>query len=108
MNYVAGWRAYYSGGAVYRSATTPIASLPQTGLLVWMLYFTDGTRRIMHGNDRCFWYNNGSTDGVYATTDETVVQINDRYPGAYIIEGELVSEQEFNDTIELAMRTKVP
>lgn len=108
MNYVAGWRAYYAGGTVYRSATTPIASLPQTGLLVWMLYFTDGTRRTMHANERYFWYNNGSIDGVYANTDETVAQINERYPGAHIIEGVLVSDKEFSDTLSLSFTVKAP
>lgn len=108
MNYVRGWRAYYADGSVYSSTNTAIKSLPQTGLLVWMLYFTDMTRRIMEGNDRCFWYDNGSTDGVFASTDETVSDINSRYPGAYIIEGQLVDDTTFKNIEYTALRTKEP
>lgn len=104
--YIRGWVAYYSGGVKYSSADTAPTALPQTGMLVWMLYFTDGTRRVLHGNDRYFFFDDGSDEGIFANTDESSAEILSRYPGAYIIEGEFVDDTEYNSTIKSAFRVK--
>lgn len=106
MSYVAGWSAYYSGGKTFSSKDTLPTDLPQTGMLVWMLYFNDGTRRVLESNDRYFWHDNGSPDGIFANTDESAFDVANRYVGAHIIEGELVSDTEMSSTKEIAFRTK--
>ena len=105
---ITGWHAWFSGGREFSSLNSTWALLPTTGALVFMLYFKDGTRRIMHGNDRYFWQDNGSTDGIYANTDEPVADIVGRYPRALIIEGELVSDVEMSGVMELSARRKSP
>lgn len=73
---------------------------------VWMLYFRDGTRRIMHGNDYYFWQDNGSDDGIYGQSDE--LDIAARYPGAYIIAGQLIDDTTYSSILSTAMRRKEP
>lgn len=107
MSYVIGWDAYYSGGKTFSNKVTLIKDLPATGMLVWMLHFKDGTRRIIAGNDRYFWQDNGSSDGIFAQTQELPADILLRYPNAIIIEGVLVSDTEYNATQTLAFSTKL-
>lgn len=104
---VSGWSAYYSGGSIYSSKDTAISALPSTGMLVWMLYFDNGTRRIMHGNDTYFWFNDGSEEGIFASNDDLPEEINARYSGAKIILGELVSDNEMKSTLSSAFAKKI-
>lgn len=99
------WKAFFSGGRIFDN-TTEWPNLPNTGALIFMLTFEDGTRRVMHGNDRYFWQNNGSIDGIFACTDDPAAEIIVRYPGAIIIEGELVIDTEMNAAMETAFRIK--
>lgn len=108
MSYVRGWHAWYANGTEYSSVTHTPMQLPQLGLQIWMLYFIDGTRRVLTGNDRYFFFNNGSVDGVFAQTDEPASEISLRYPGAYIIEGQLLSNSNYRTIEEAAHRRKEP
>ena len=108
MSYVLGWHAWYEEGAEYSSLDIPFTKLPQTGFQIVMLYFKDGTRRTIHGNDRYFFFDNGSEDGVFAQTDDSAAEIAIRYPGAYIIEGTLLPDAVFAAISKLASRRKEP
>ena len=108
MSYVLGWHAWYEEGAEYSSLDIPFNKLPQTGFQIAMLYFIDGTRRTLHGNDRYFFFDNGSPDGVFAQTDDPAAEIALRYPGAYIIEGTLLPDAVFAAISKLAGRRKEP
>ena len=108
MSYVIGWHAWYEEGAEYSSLAMPFTKLPQTGFQIAMLYFKDGTRRTIHGNDRYFFFDNGSSDGVFAQTDDPAAEIAMRYPGAYIIEGTLLPDIDFLAIQKLAHRRKEP
>lgn len=107
MSYVLGWTAYYAD-ATYSSVDTPIATLPTEGMQVWMLYFRDGTRRILHGNEYYFWCDNGSDDGIYGQSDNPPTEIAARYPGAYIIAGQLLDDAAYSIILSAAMRRKEP
>lgn len=105
MSYVRGWTAYFADGSIYSSIDTKPTSLPTIGIQIVMLYFTDGTRRIIESNDRVFWFDNGSDDGVWGQTDEPALDIAARYPGAHIMEGSLLSDSTFR-SIEIAALTR--
>lgn len=108
MSYVRGWHAWYADGTEYSSTTHTPTQLPQIGFLIMMLYFTDGTRRVIDGNDRYFYLNNGSPDGIFAQTDDPAAEVLARYPGCHLIEGQLVPDDQFRIAEEAAHRRKEP
>ena len=56
---VVGWKAWYTNNRFYSSATSTWTILPNFGVLVIMLYFADGTRRVMGGTEYYVWDANG-------------------------------------------------
>lgn len=108
MTYVRGWTAHYTNGLTISSDNRLPNELPQTGLQVWMLYFTDGTRRILEGNDRFFWLDNLSADGIFGQTDDPASEVLARYPGAYIIEGELLPDDAYREIRTRALKREEP
>lgn len=108
MSYVRGWAAHYSDGSIFTSTLHKVTDLPLTGMQIWMIYFVDGTRRIMHGNDRYFFFDNGSVDGVYAHTDDPAAEIAVRYPGAIIIEGEFLPDETYSAILQQALKRDSP
>lgn len=108
MSYVRGWRAWYADGSEFSSETHNILQLPTTGLQIIMLYFRDGTRRIIESSDRVFWQDNGSDDGIFGQTDDPASDITARYPGAHIIEGSQIDDTSFRSFEAAAMNRKDP
>lgn len=107
MSYIRGWRAY-TADSVYSSTTHTPTQLPTIGIQVIMLYFRDGTRRILHGNERYFYQSNGSDDGIWASTDDPAVEIAIRYPGAHIMEGELLADVLHDPILRTSIDRKEP
>lgn len=108
MSYVQGWHAWFADGSEFSSLTHKPTELPTTGMLVWMLYFRDGTRRILHGNENYFWQDNGSDDGVFGQGDDTETETLTRYPSSHFITGQLVADDLYESTLSAATARKTP
>lgn len=80
---VANWQVWYDDKSIHRSQTTAWSDLPKDGVLVVMLYFSDGTRRVMSGADYYFQ----QADIFGCSTNETEEEVRRRYSGAEIIRG---------------------
>ena len=111
MNIVA-WRIYYSGGRVFSSLTTPLSSLPTTGVLVIVVYFDreylpgKPYRGIIYGNDRYYYI---TSTGDFGQTDESAAALKKRFGNTLrIYEGQLVSQAEFDAAVNAAMAADMP
>lgn len=88
---VARWRVWYIGGDTTEGRSfAEWQALPDDGVLTVMLWHQDGTRRVEQGNDSYF----ATPDGVYGHNDETVEQIEARYPGASVKRGMWTTDAE--------------
>jgi hypothetical protein len=91
--YVAGWRIWFDDGRVYQSSTDKWEELPDDGVLVRMLYFTDGTKQIQCGND--FYYEAPHPQGtIYGAANEAFWDPK-RYPGAIVKRGRWAPDAYF-------------
>lgn len=88
---VARWRVWYVGGDTIEGRSFAAwKRLPDDGVLTVMLWHGDGTRRVEQGNDSYF----ATPDGVFGHNDETVEQIEARYPGASVKRGMWTTDAE--------------
>lgn len=111
---VVGWAAAFEGGQFFvdadpsamRSGTDGGTGaywrgLPHDGLIAVMLFYDSTSaggkrlRRMMSGSD--YYFKMGE---VYGASNETDDAIAARYPGAEIIRGKWVSDQEYHDATE--------
>ena len=76
---VVGWRAWYTDGSKYDSATTRWNDLPDDGVVVIVLYFDNKTRRIMDGSDWYFRAKHESGDFVYGENNDPSEENKKRY-----------------------------
>jgi len=101
-----GWRAWYTGGRVFDSATTLITDLPSDGVLVVIVYFAEEWapgkpyRQIMMGNDT---YHFTPSTGVFGHSDDDVETVLERYGTDTIVaRGQWVTPQEMQHVTDLA------
>lgn len=92
---VIGWKAWYVDGQWFTSRETKWEDLPDDGVAVVMLYFEDGTRRIVEDD----WYFKVEVDGKtlygqdgWAGSRELIQQ---RYPGASVKRGKWTADEIF-------------
>lgn len=99
----AGWRVWYDDGSVHDSRTLRWEDLPEDGLLVKMLYYTDGTRQIQHGMD--WYYEAPHPQGVIRGTamERDLPELPERYPGAILKRGRWAPEELYYRVLEAAM-----
>jgi hypothetical protein len=85
------WRVWFVGGHTYDGETfNDWASIPDDGVLSVMLWFDDGTRRVMQGNDFYF----ATPGGVYGHNDHPQQETERRYPGASVKRGQWTTDAE--------------
>lgn len=108
MTYVRGWHAWVAGGSEFTSVTNVPADLPLSGMQIIMVYFNDGTRRILAGNDFYFFHDNGSPDGIWGSTDDPRSDISARYAGAHIMAGSLLTRNAYSAIERSAITRKDP
>ncbi len=90
---VVGWKAWYDGDRFFTSATTAWAALPALGVLVIMLYFAGGLRRVMAGTE-------------YYVLDGSAYNHEPTLPTSGAVKqapAELIPEAEFNVIYSTAM-----
>jgi hypothetical protein len=103
---IIGWRAWYTGGRTFDSATTEWEDLPDDGVVLIMLYqdVRDSSnfflRRGMSGAD--YYFKSGDIYGSGFHDDE----IPRRYPGASIKRGKWTTEEEMYAVTEEANRER--
>ncbi len=90
MTAVLGWRAWFTSGRVFDSAAVAWADLPDDGFVVGMVYYDDGTSRIVAGGD--FYFAVG--DSIAYNDDPPEVTLG-RYPGIAIVRGQWVPDAEY-------------
>lgn len=114
---VVGWVAVFEGGRYFIDADAGVPSpppptrisftgsrwsdLPADGLLAVKLYFADRAHghylaRVMQGSD--YYFRAGE---VYGHSDDPPAEITARYPGARIIRGKWVSDQEMREALRV-------
>jgi hypothetical protein len=90
---VARWRAWYTEGRIFDGeGFEDWQALPDDGVLTVMLWFANGTRRIEQGNDSYF----ATPEGIYGHSNETVAEIEPRYPGASVKRGKWTTDAEMD------------
>jgi hypothetical protein len=95
---IVGWRAWYTEGRKFDSATTRWEDLPPEGALVFMLYQrTRGHRRIM-ACVSLYW-----KDGdIYACDNVADALIPQSLPEKFIKRGRWTTDQEYLDAYQAA------
>jgi hypothetical protein len=94
------WRAWFVGGDTLDGQTfADWQALPDDGVLSVMLWFADGTRRVMQGNDFYFV----TPNGVFGHNDHPQEETERRYPGASVKRGMWTTDAEMNRVAAEAM-----
>jgi hypothetical protein len=91
------WEVWYADGSVYSSEATDWFHLPRTGVLILKLWFTDGIVRGVCGSD--YYFHTGSVYGSYNAPKE---DIDNHYPGAVVLEGQLVTDEQYHAVLRAA------
>lgn len=100
---VSGWAAWYADGSVYNGdVNTDWSKLPATGIQVVMVYYADGTRRIMQGFDYLF-YAPTAQGPIYGGNNTDPASIIAVYPGAQVITGTWVNDAFYSMISNQAM-----
>lgn len=88
---VARWRAWYTGGHVYDGESfEDWCYLPDDGVLFVKVFFDAGGSRVASGHDH-YW---ATPEGIYAHSNDSCREIEDRYPGASVKRGKWTTEAE--------------
>lgn len=109
---VEGWRAYYTDGRAFDSATHDWVDLPDDGLLVLVIYYDrwsgDGTvqqRMTLDGDDHYFHV--PGTE-LFGCNNDPIEEIERRFPGAVVKRGKWTEATEFYYTKERARSAGCP
>lgn len=120
---VIGWRAWYTNERVFDSKITHWKFLPKDGVITIMLFLNKRNkttkfplRRQMYGDYYwyvpekeiygCCYYPIMLPNGKVLTNAESPKDILNRYPGAIILRGQWVSEQELEKINKESMETR--
>lgn len=88
---IASFRAWYTEGRVFDGETfEDWQALPDDGFLYGAVMSSDHTGRQMGGNDSYF----STEDGIYGHSNDSVEEIERRYPGASVKRGKWTTEDE--------------
>jgi hypothetical protein len=106
MAHVLGVRGWFVGGLALDTLTTPdLRDWPSDGVLVLMLYLSDGGRQVMMGNDTYFY---APSTGAYGHNNDTPESVRARYgPDAIVLRGMWASPEEFARVVAEAMAAEV-
>ncbi len=106
------WKAWYADNSVRSSATDSTSDLPRDGVVVIMLW-TDGGQVILEGTDYYFvldevWGQAMPNDYPPGTPEAVAAGIEARYPGARVLRGQQVSDNQMVITREAAYESARP
>ncbi len=94
-----GQRIWYSDGTV---TTDKWEDIPDDGILIKMLYYSDDTKQIQHGMD--FYYESPHHSGeLIRGTGMAKDEIAQRYPDAIIKRGQWAPDEYYKKILEEAM-----
>ena len=91
------WEVWYADGSVGRSGEQGWFTIPRTGVLALKLWFADGVIRGVCGSDYYF-----HTGDIYGSYNEPKSDIDNHYPGAVVLEGQLVSDEQYHAVLKAA------
>ena len=98
-SYVISWKCWYNNLeeqiTVYNSTNTTLENLPSDGFQGMKLWFSDGTSKLISGNDYYFFYEHPSGI-IFGQTDDSEQSILSRYPDAVIKRGKYTTEGIMN------------
>lgn len=99
-----GWRCWYDDDSVYDSRTTAWADLPDDGLLVKMIYYSDGTRQVQQ-NSFYFEAEHHSGEPIRGTF-EFEADVRTRYRNPVIKKGRWAPDDYYRKVVTAAMASK--
>ena len=91
------WEIWYADSSVYKSESSTWFEVPRIGVLALKLWFVDGVIRGVCGSD--YYFKSG---GVFGSYNEPKSDINNHYPGAVVLEGQLVSDEQYHAVLKAA------
>lgn len=97
-----GWRCWYEDDAIYTSAERTWESLPDDGIVVKIIYYSNGGRQAQQAD----WYyeaphEHGTVRGT--CTDGKREETEKRYPGAIFKRGKWVPDEYFREVCDVAV-----
>ena len=101
-----GWQVWYDDGSIYDSDNSDWSDLPDDGVLVKMIYYSDGTRQIQQGADYFFIAQHHSGEEIHANSTKTIPEIKDRYQNPIIKKGRWAPDEYYQKIVDEAMSSK--
>jgi len=88
---IVGWRAWYSGGRKFDSATTAWKSLPEKGVIGFVLYQREKQRRRIMTGVTLYW----QSDDLFCCDNTEDADIPEGLDSSRIKRGKWVSDEEY-------------
>lgn len=99
----AGWRVWYETGEVYDSKSSEWRSLPDDGVYLKVVYYSDGTRQLQQA-DRYFVAPHFSSEDIHGTcNDSNYEETKRRYPGAVFKRGKWGPDDYYRKIVDEAL-----
>jgi len=112
-----GWRAWYTGGRVFCSATTPWGRLPDDGVLAVLLIMEPSTadlelghayhtRTVLQSDWYFRWQDSATGDVVMGGHSDDRQAMEPRYPGVEVKRGRWVADHEWETLLKTVLRVQ--
>ena len=103
---VIGWRVWYDTGEIYDSASFKWSGLPDDGVLIKMIYYSDNTRQIQQGADYFFIAEHHSGEEIHANSTKSISEIEARYQNPVIKKGRWTPDEYYQKIVAEAMSSE--